>query len=43
MEATGIAIGVIPLLVGAVNSYRVTYEKLKTLRDYSREVSPRIL
>ncbi|KAI9686883.1 MAG: hypothetical protein M1822_002636 [Bathelium mastoideum] len=39
MEVAGIVLGVLPLIVEAVKSYKATYEKVKIFQHYSREVS----
>ncbi|KAF2235089.1 hypothetical protein EV356DRAFT_514708 [Viridothelium virens] len=39
MEVAGVALGALPLIVEAVKSYRTTYEKIKTIRRWAREVT----
>jgi hypothetical protein len=39
MEVAGVALGVLPLIIEAVKSYRTINEKLKTFRRWVREVN----
>ncbi|KAI9659934.1 MAG: hypothetical protein M1821_001286 [Bathelium mastoideum] len=39
MDVAGLALGALPLIVEAVKSYRIVYEKIKTFRHWAREVT----
>ncbi|KAI9695602.1 MAG: hypothetical protein M1820_008527 [Bogoriella megaspora] len=39
MEVAGVVIGIVPLIVNALKSYRTAYEKFKAFRNWAREIS----